>query len=107
MDKCLVGIDNLFQVDGGIAVVGEGGVTVEVLVSLDDIFYWCWCLDYGSTEDAAGEVTAIGDEVDVCIEVTLYLLEALANLGNVLVLEGLVDAQVVVTPREMGVAPGF
>ena len=42
------------------------------------------------------------DEVDVSIKITLHLFQTLTNLGDVLVLEGLVDAQVIVAPREMG-----
>ena len=47
------------------------------------------------------------DEINICIEITLHLLQTLTNLGYVLMLEGLVDAQVVVTPREVGCGTWF
>ena len=101
MDQCFVGVHYLLQVEGFVAVVGEGGITIEVLIGLDDVLYGSWRLDNGCAEDASGEVATIGDEVDVGIEITLYLLQRLADLCDVLVLEGLVDAQVVITPREV------
>ena len=102
MDKGLVGVDDLFQVDGLVTVVGECSVGIELLVGFDDILHWGWCLDDGCAEDASGKVATIGNEVDVGIEIALYLFQRLSDLGDMLVLEGLVDAQVVVTPREMG-----
>ena len=102
MYQRLVSVHHLFQVNGLVAVVGEGGILVEVLVGLDDVLYRGGCLDDGRTEDAAGEVATIGDEVDVGIEIALHLLQRLTNLGDVLVLEGLVDAQVGHAPREVG-----
>ena len=101
MDQCLVGVHYLLQVEGLVAIVGEGGITIKVLIGLDDVLYGSWRLDNGCAEDASGEVATIGDEVDVGIEITLYLLQRLADLCDVLVLEGLVDAQVVITPREV------
>jgi len=102
VDKGLVGVHHLLEVDGLVAVVGKGGIAIEVLVGLDDVLYWGWGLDYGCAEDASCEVATIGDEVDVGIEIALDLLQTLTDLSDVLVLEGLVDAQVVVTPREVG-----
>ena len=102
MDKGLVGVDDLFQVDGLVTVVGECSVGIELLVGFDDILHWGWCLDDGCAEDASCKVATIGDKVDIGIEIALNLLQRLSDLGDVLVLEGLVDAQVVVTPREMG-----
>ena len=74
MYQGLVGVYHLLQVDGFVAVVGEGSISIEVLIGFDDIFYWGWCLDDGCAEDASGEVATIGDEVDVGIEITLDLL---------------------------------
>ena len=82
--------------------MGEDGILIEVLVGFDDIFHRRWCLDDGGTEDATGEVTTIGDEIDVGIEVALYLFQTLTDLSDVLMLEGFVDAQVVVAPGEVG-----
>ena len=100
MYQCLVGVYHLLQVDGLVTVVGEGSISIEVLVGLDDIFYRGRCLDDCCTEDTTSKVTTIGDEVDIGIEVALYLLQALTDLCDVLVLEGLVDAQVVVALPE-------
>ena len=71
VDERLVGVHNLLEVDGLVAVVGEGGIAIEVLVGLDDVLYWGRGLDNGCAEDASREVTTIGDEVDVGIEIAL------------------------------------
>ena len=55
--------------------MGEGGIAVEILIGLDDILHRGGCLDDGRTEDASGEVAAIGDEVDIGIEIALHLLQ--------------------------------
>ena len=102
MYQGLVGVHHLLQVDGFVAVVGESGIGIKLLVGFDDVLYGRWCLDDSSTEDTTGEVTTIGDEVDVGIEVALYLFQTLTDLCDVLMLEGLVDAQVVVAPGKMG-----
>ena len=102
MYQSFVGVYYLLQVDGFVAIVRKGCVFVEVLISLDNILYWSCCLDDCSAENATSEVAAIGDEVDICIQITLNLFQRLTNLGYMLMLEGLVDAQVVVAPREMG-----
>ena len=73
VDKRLVGVDHLLEINGLVAVVGEGGIGIEVLVGLDDILDGGGCLHHGRTEDATGEVAAIGDEVDVGIEIALHL----------------------------------
>ena len=101
MHQRLVGVHHLLQVDGLVAIVGKGSVFVEIFVGLDDFFHRGRCLDDCCTEYASCKVATIGDEVDVCIQITLYLRQRLADLSDVLMLERLVDAQVVVTPREM------
>ena len=98
MYQCLVSIHHLFQVNGLVAIVGEGSICIEILVGLDDILNRGWCFDDGCTENAAGEITTIGDEVDVSIQITLYLFQALADLCDMLMLKRLVDAEVVVAP---------
>ena len=107
MYQGLVGVDDLLQVDGLVAIVGEGGILIELLVGLDDVLDRSRGLDDGGTEDATCKVTAIRDEVDVSIEIALYLLQLLANLSDMLVLERLVDAQVVIAPREVGSGTRF
>ena len=39
MHQCLVGVYHLLQVDRLFAVVGEGGISIEFLIGLDDILY--------------------------------------------------------------------
>ena len=98
MNQRLVSVYYLLQVEWLVAVVGEGGIFVEVLVSLDDILHRSRSLNDGCAENTTGKVATIGNEVDVGIQITLHLLQALTDLGDVLVLEGLVDAEVIVTP---------
>ena len=102
MNQGLVGVDNLFQIDGLVTIVGEGCIFIEVLVSLDDILYRSRSLDDCCAEDASCKVTTIGDKVYICVEITLNLLQTLTDLCDVLMLEGFVDAQIIVAPREMG-----
>ena len=61
VDERLVGVDHLFQVDGLVAVMGEGSASIEFLVGLDDILHWGRGLDNGCTEDASRKVATIGD----------------------------------------------
>ena len=107
MDETLVGVDHLLQVDRLVDVVGEGCVAIEILVGCHDVFYRSIGLNHLCSEDATGEVATIRDEIDGCLELAvarelLYLTQTLAYLRHVLVLEGLVNAHVVVAPREMG-----
>ena len=85
--------------------VGEGSAGIELLVGFDDILHWGWCLDDGCAEDASRKVATIGDKVYIGIEIALNLFQRLTDLSDVLVLERLVDAQVVVAPREVGRGP--
>ena len=87
--------------------MGKGSSLVEVLIDLNHILYRGRCLDNSGTEDAAGEVATIGDEVDVGIKIALNLCQRLADLCDVLMLEGLIDTQVVVAPRKMGGSTGL
>ena len=102
MDQRLVGVDHLLQVDGLVTVVGEGGGGIEVLIGFDDVSGWCLCADDRGAEDATCKVATIRDEVDVGVQIALHLPQALANLGQVLMGEGLVDAQVAHAPGEVG-----
>ena len=101
MYQRLVGVNNLLQIDTLICVMSESSVLIELFVCFDDVFDGCLGLDDRRAENAAGKVATIGDEVNVGIKIALYLLQRLTNLSNVLVLERLVDAQVVVAPREV------
>ena len=103
----LVGVHHLLQVQRTVAVVGEGGLGVVVLVGFDDVLLGHHRGHDGSAENAACEGPAIGYEVDVNVEVALCLCQRLPYLSDVLVLEGLVDAHVVGAPREVGGGAGF
>ena len=105
MHQCFVGVYHLFQVDGLVAVVSESRIMIEILINFNYIFYRSRSLDDGGTEDSSGEVTTIGDEVDVGIERALYLFQTLTDFCDMLMLEWLIDAQVVVSPREMRGGP--
>ncbi len=107
MDERLIGVDHLFQVERLVDVVGERRIAVERLVALDDGVETGVGVHHLSGEDAAREVTAVGNEVEAAAERTLHLREALANLGHMLMAESLVDAHVVVAPREMGRRTGL
>ena len=98
MNQALVGIHHLLQVDSLIHIVGELGILVELLVTSHDFLDWLVGLYHFCSEDAAGEVATVRDEVDGCIEITLCLLQTLTNLWHVLMVECLVDAHVVVAP---------
>ena len=65
MDESLVGVDDLLEVESLVAVVGEGGLAVEVFVEgRDGILVGCGVeSDDLSAEDAAREVSAVWDEV--------------------------------------------
>ena len=106
MDETLVGVDHLLQVDRLVEVVGEGCVAVEILVGCHDVFNRSVGFNHLSGEDATGKIATIRDEVDRSLELTvacelLHLAQTLAYLRHVLVLEGLVNAHVVVAPREV------
>lgn len=119
MHQGLVGVDHLLQVDGTVGIVGEGGVGIEVAVALDDVGSGGRGVHHGGAEDATGEVAAVGDELNlepgagstVTALATArssgasgrggHLRQTLHDFGQVLVGEGLVDAQVVVAPREV------
>ena len=85
----------------------KGLTLVEILISLNDRLSVLIGADDLSGKDATGKVTTIGNEVDVGFEMSLYMTDALANLGDMLMGESLVDAQVVVAPREMGGGTGL
>ena len=107
MDERLVGVHHLLHVDGVVHIVGEGGVLVKVLICLHDLLYRHVRLYDLCGEDATGEVAAVGYEVDLGVELTLHLLQTLADLWHMLVAERLIYAHVVVAPREMCRCAGF
>lgn len=107
MDETFVGVDHLLEVDGAVHIVRERGIAVEVAIEVGDFFFGSVASDDLCGEDAARKVAAIGDEVDGAFKRRLELLQRLHDFGNVLVLEGLVDAHVARAPGEMGGGRGF
>ena len=107
MYKGLVGVHHLLHVDGLIHIMGETGILVECLISLNDFLYWTISLDDLGGEDTTGEVASVWDEVDVGIQMALHLTQALLYLGHMLVVERLVYAHITHTPREMSGGSGF
>ena len=87
--------------------MGECGLLVEILVCCHDIAAFRLRLDDGCTEDATGKVATIGDEVYVGVETALYLNQRLLDLSQMLMGECLIDAQVVITPGEVGGSTGL
>lgn len=107
MYETLVRIDDLLEVERLVNIMRELRIFVELLIAFDDLLQRLLRLYDLCGEDATGKVTAIGDEVNGGIEITLYLTQALADLRHMLVHEGLIDAEVVITPGEMGRGTGF
>ena len=101
VDEALVGVDYLLQVDVLVHDVRERILGIVFFVHAADLLECYLGLYDNGGEDAAGEVTTIGDEVDFGVEAVLELAERLLDFGHVLVLEGLVDADVVVAPAEV------
>ena len=101
VDEALVGVDYLLQVDVLVDDVREGILGIVFFVHAADFLESYLGLHDDGGEDAAGEVTTIGDEVDFGVEAVLELAERLLDFGHVLVFESLVDTQVVVAPAEV------
>ena len=74
---------------------------IIVFIHLHDFGQFYLRLYDCSGENASGEVAAVRDERNICIEAVLQLLQRLAYFRKVLVRKRLVNAQVVVPPTEM------
>ena len=81
--------------------MGKGIFGIVFLVHAYDFFQRHFCLYYDGSEDAAGEIATVRNEIYFRIETVLQLLERLLDFGHVLVLESLVDAYVIVAPAEV------
>jgi len=106
MYQSLVGVYNLFQVDGLFAVMRECRTGIEFFVSCGYRVAFDLGFDDHRCENPSCEITAVGDKVDGCVERALHLFQRLLYFGHVLVLKGLVYAQVIVAPREVGGGTG-
>ena len=98
MDKRLVGVHHLLHVYCLIDIVGEAGVLIESLVALYYLFKRLVGLYHLGGENATGEIAAIGNEVDVGIQLALNLAKALLYLRHMLVGESLIDAHIAHAP---------
>ena len=65
MDKALVGVDYLLQVDILRCHMGERVLGIVIYVELVEFVKRHLVLDHDGAEDTASEVTTIGDEVDI------------------------------------------
>ncbi len=68
MDEALVGVYHLLQVDILLHDVGKGIFGVIFFIHADDFFQGHFGLHHNGGEDAAREVAAVGDEVNVRIK---------------------------------------
>ena len=72
MDEALVGVYHLLQVDILLHDVGKGIFGVIFFIHADDFFQGHFGLHHNGGEDAAREVAAVGDEVNVRIKAVLH-----------------------------------
>ena len=96
MDEALVGVHHLFQVDVLFHDVSERIFRIVFFVHFDNLFQLYLCLYHEGGEDAAREITAIRNEINLRIKAVLQLLERLLDFRHMLVGKRLVDAEVVV-----------
>ena len=102
MDKALVGVYHLLKVYLLLNHMHKRVGLIILTVYLVELINIYGVLDNHGSEYAAGKVTAIGDEVDIGVKAALQVLDGLYYLGQMLMGERLVDADVVVTPAEVG-----
>ena len=102
MDKALVGVNYLLQVYLLLNNVHERVSLIILTVYFVELIYIDGVLDNHGSEYATGKVSAIGDEVDIGVKAALQVLDGLNYLGQMLMGERLVDADIVVTPAEVG-----
>ena len=112
MYQALVGVNHLLEVDRLVDIMGEGSIMIEVLVGCNNVVDRKFGLYNLSGKDATGKVATIRNKVDRGREVAiagklLHLIQALAYLRHMLMLERLVYAHVVVAPREVGSGTWF
>ena len=91
MDQALIGVDHLLQV--GILIGHERKVMIVVILLvkasyLGDVLV---AIQVHRRKDTAREVATHRDEIELMREIALQLLQALVDLGQMLMLERLVD----------------
>ena len=107
MDQRLVGVHDLFEIDRALCDMGECRPGVVVGVQLPGGFLIERAVGVDAGEDAAGEVSAHGYEVDLLPECGFQQPEVAADFEQMLVREGLVDGEVRGAPAEMGRGRGL
>ena len=98
VEYALVGVDHVLEVGSLVGHECEVVVGIIVLIEFSQLFDSHGAVEVYNSHYSAREATSHGDEVDVGFEAVLKLSERLAYLGEVLVLEWLVDRHVVVAP---------
>ena len=101
VDETLVGVDYLLEVKRRVHDVCERVAVIVALIELIECLNVEVALHYYCREDSTCEATTVRDEIDLTVIVGLQLLYALQDFGQMLVLEWLVDAYVIVSPTEM------
>ena len=101
MDKALVGVDNLLQIDVLVDDMRKGVFGIVFFVHADNLFQRNFGFYHDSGKNATRKISAIGYEINVRIKTVLELFERLLDFGHMLVLEGFVHTHVVVAPAEV------
>ena len=102
VDDALVGVHHVFQVGHLVGNEGEAMVVVVLLIEFAHHFELYVKVEISVAQDSSREAAAHRDKVHVGAEALLQLPQRLLHFGKVLMLERLVDAHVVVTPRIVG-----
>ena len=95
MNKTLVGIDYLLEVEWRINVVSKWGFAIEVSIEAFNLFDGGIALYNLGGKNASRKVATIGNKVYFALKSGLQLTQRLFDFGNMLVLKSLVDTHVV------------
>ena len=98
VNQAFVGVHHIFEVDFLVGHESERVRSVIFLVSALHIFQLGIAAQVERGEDAAREATTHRNEVEFAIKTWLEQRERLADFEQMLMLERLVDAHIVVTP---------
>ena len=102
MDKTLVGMDDLFEVNGLTREISERVFSVVVLIKLFELAERYFVVKQDGSKDAPGEIAMARDEIDLRVKTSLLLTQCSLHLGQVLVHKRLIDADIVAPPAEAG-----
>ena len=99
--KAFVGVYHLLEVYRSVHDMCERVAFVVAFVHLVKRFDIGIALNDDGSEYSSCEISSVGDKIYLAVKVGLQLFDTLQNLWQVLVLERLVYAHVVVSPTEM------